>query len=161
MSSGRYGSREQCLAMCRSNAACMWVGYRTGDRYCEFWGSGSCQNPHYQPGHDIYNTQSAPTPAHTAAPTPPPTAAPTNAPTPTPTAAPTEVPSLSPTSYVTVTPTATPTPGPTPVQSASQCMEWVLMTTQAGRPGARSSSRTARRVRVATHSSPASTRTSR
>ena len=53
MKSGRYGGREQCLAQCRGNAACKWIGYRVGDKYCEFWGSGSCQNPHYQPGHDI------------------------------------------------------------------------------------------------------------
>jgi hypothetical protein len=59
MQSKAYGGRQQCLAQCRDNAACQWVGYRVADQYCEFWTSGSCNPAHDQPGHDIYQVTHA------------------------------------------------------------------------------------------------------
>ena len=49
-----YSDPGECIAMCSNNAACEWVGFQRSDRYCEFWGAGSCQIPHDQSGHDVY-----------------------------------------------------------------------------------------------------------
>ena len=49
-----YSGPKQCVALCKGNPACEWVGFRRAGNYCEFWGAGSCQAPHHQPGHDIY-----------------------------------------------------------------------------------------------------------
>ena len=55
MESKKYSGTDECIGLCRNNDACEWVGYRKYDKYCEFWTSGSCQNPHDQSGHDIYH----------------------------------------------------------------------------------------------------------
>jgi len=49
-----------CVASCRADANCGWVGFRRADSYCEFWTADSCgQGGHAQPGHDIYQVDSA------------------------------------------------------------------------------------------------------
>ena len=57
MSRPGYHNAEVCVAVCRNNTACAWVGFRRADRYCEFWGAGSCQSPQPQSGHDIYKVE--------------------------------------------------------------------------------------------------------
>ena len=49
-----HPNAEQCIALCKGDPACEWVGFRRAGNYCEFWGAGSCQAPHHQPGHAIY-----------------------------------------------------------------------------------------------------------
>ena len=63
----RYSGTDECTGLCRNNDACEWVGYRKYDKYCEFWTSGSCQNPHDQSGHDIYHVTTSTTTTTTPA----------------------------------------------------------------------------------------------